>query len=594
MSSPSSESRVTSSADLQMPHPGETNNLTTAGPSPSLWPEVSHQPYPSRETDTQASASRRTLDTPGTSCAVSYSCSNTDEVVSGSTLPTSNSSSSSNSSTSSSPPPPRPIDITATPVFEPHYPRWHSYPPVLPTTFDTPIYVSSLKGPSFDLTDKYLEQSRAFQRWVEQKDAERIQLRYTPTYKKLVEDKREQQHMANRGSTPEDRTKARMRLIHIEKLMKKERERLAPADRQCISEIEKECVAIGSIDSHQQTVSRQRQLSSTPPVEPKTTLSKVERLLGADGSCPSISSWTQRCQSIPIKPSYEESNSIQQDGGKSNAQSPQPPQPVESLPVTGREMTQTTMAWPDKPFPVLIPDWFPVAMAQRNIEMEGRTVEECYNNLLNYIYRLEMAKSQEEYKKNHPDAEGIIVKDYTWDKSWHDPCDGWRHEKQRKMGGWWKCNKGPNALPAERRCRLCSPTKPAPPATPPAQLLNETMGYIREAMAAVAERDKEMVLKSFPRSQPRGVDPSGPLVDETLKMWAHHDNPLVTTELGTIPIGTRQPWINYNPLRGIDDTEEILETVEEYLKLTVAEHHEQEQPDREVASKGKGKELCVS
>ena len=193
-----------------------------------------------------------------------------------------------------------------------------------------------------------------------------------------------------------------MKLIQIEKAMKKEHDKLAPAERQCISDIEKGCVALGSIGNHEQTISGQRHLSSTPPGVPKSTLSKVERLLGSDGSCPSVSSWTHRCQSIPNKPSYEGQKFIELDGGTSKSIPPQLPQPVERPPVAGRAITQAITAWSDKPFPVLIPEWFPVAIAQRNIEMDGNTVKECYINLLNYISRLEVAKSQEEYKKNHP------------------------------------------------------------------------------------------------------------------------------------------------------------------------------------------------
>lgn len=113
-------------------------------------------------------------------------------------------------------------------------------------------------------------------------------------------------------------------------------------------------------------------------------------------------------------------------------------------------------------------------------------------------------------------------------------------------------------------------------------------------MAVVTESDKDEVMKMFPKNKLSGLEASGPLVDETLKMWAHHENPLCTAESDTIPFGTRQPWINYNPLRGIDDPVQTVTTDELYLETMAAENEEEKQPSNQVTSKGKGKEVGVS
>ncbi|KAI1430213.1 hypothetical protein F5Y12DRAFT_7719 [Xylaria sp. FL1777] len=587
--------RAAGSTGAQMKPSHNRDTSTCTGPSPSLWPEPARpiatttrrvQFNPASEMSSTAGRVFRgaACKPPGsahTDDAISSDHSNTTRAGSGSTLPTSASSASS--------PLPRPIEIRAPEVFEPHYPKWHCYPPIHPTKFDAKRRPSPIKAPSFDPTDKFLQQSRAFQDWVGKKNAERIQLRHGPAYQGLVDELHHYQYIADHDPAPAVRTDAIQQLIEIKKEMVEERKKFAPAELQYIREIEKGWVTFVSIDKYEQTISRQRHLSTVLPVEQKSSLSKVERLLGSDGSCLSISSWTQRCQSIPSKMSYEEAGmeSMDLDGRKSKNL---PSNPVDKLPLIGEGVTP----WPDRPYEILIPDWFPVAAAQGNLEMSGGTVEENYINLLNYISQLELAKSQGEYKEKHPDEGGVIVKDGNWDKNWHSPNPGWRHEKQRRLGGWWKCRKGPEAVPAENKCTLCLDDEvhdevPEPP-IPAAQLLDDVMRYIGEAMAVVAENDKKMVLERNPSKKPTGLEVPGPLVDESVKIWAHQENPLTTTELDTIPLGARQPWINYNPLRGLDDSAEAMGTAQIYLDQTAAENKEMKQPEGdEGAGKNKGK-----
>ncbi|KAI3337724.1 hypothetical protein F4824DRAFT_102122 [Ustulina deusta] len=564
------------------------------GPSPSLWPELAHAAsaaarrvqfsvapeMPNTANRAPEGSSCKPQGSARTECAISSGHSNTTQPGSGSTLPTSNSTASIPSS--------RPIDITVRHVFEPHYPKWHSYPPLLPTTFETKRAASPLKAPSFNPTDTFLQQSSAFQAWVDKKNAERIQLRHAPAYERLVDELHQYQYQADHGPTPADRTDAIMHLIEIKKEMTEERKKFAPAELQYIREIEKGWVAFVSIDNDEQTISRQRHLSAVSQEEPKSSLTKVERLLGSDGSCLSISSWTQRCQSIPHKMSYEEAGAESMDlNGRVSKKLPS--NQADKLPAA----VEGVIPWPDKPYEILIPDWFPVIEAQGHLEMNGCTVEERYTNLLNYISQLELAKSRGEYKEKHPDEGGVIVKDDNWDKNWHRPNPGWRHEKQRTMGGWWKCRKGPEATTAENKCELCSDAE-APKPIPAAQLLKDVMGYIEEAMAVIAENDKKKVLELNPNKKATGLEAPGPLVDESVKIWAHQENPLATAEPDTIPLGARQPWINYNPLRGVDDSAAAVPTTQIYLQQTVAGKKELKRPDDELAGKGRGKGKCVS
>ncbi|KAI0971356.1 hypothetical protein F4678DRAFT_81212 [Xylaria arbuscula] len=605
MSFPSPGVRAAGSTSARTTNPSSAGETSTPpGPSPSLWPEPAH-PIPI-STSAAADAHRAYLNppsamsNPGTASA-SGGHSNTTQAASGSTPPTSNSTSESParspagltpSSTTSSPPP-RPIDITSPNIFESHYPRWHSYPHLLPTRFDNKSCPSPLKGSSLDPTGKFLQQSSAFQAWVDKKNVERIQLRHTPAYANLMQQLQYHQDIAEHNPNPKVRANAIVQTVEIKKAMAEERKKIAPAELQCIREIEKGWAAFVSMDDYEQSMARQRHLSTIPQAEPKSSLSKVERLLGSDGSCLSISSWTQRCQSIPRKVSCEETGVESMDLGNQNSQR-LPPNPTDKLQMAGEGITP----WPNNPYEILIPDWFHVVTVQGKLKMEGRTTEECYISLLNVISQLELEKSQAKYNEEHP---GVIVADVNWDKNWHLPDPGWRYEKHRRMGGWWKCPKGPKALPAENKCTICSndevpESKPEPEPIATAQLLDQVMKYIGEAMAVVAENDKKKVLELNSNKKSVGLVAPGPLVEESVKIWAHQENPLTTTEPDTIPLGTRQPWINYNPLRGLDGPTQRADTAQNYLEETATGNKEQTQAqpdDEDDDNKNKDNCKCV-
>ncbi|KAJ2987954.1 hypothetical protein NUW58_g4227 [Xylaria curta] len=506
-----------------------------------------------------------------TATATSSSNSTATRTASGSTFPSSVSTAAGPSSS-----PPRPIDFNMPNVFEPRYPRWYSYPPIHPTEFDTGRSVSDVKGDSFDSTNAFLQQSNAFQNWVEKKNAERIQLRHGPDHEKLVNELNQYQRLADQGRTPLIRTDARQKIIRLKKELAEERKKFSAAELQHIRDIEKAWVSFVSIDSHEQAISRQRHVSKVPRVPqvlPQRSLLKVELLLGSDGSSLGTPSRNQ-----PYGEAAVDSMDL-----NSRVIKGQPPNLAEKLPAPAHVST-----WPDKPYKILIPDWFAVAEARGNIEMSGATAEERFNRLLNYIYQLEFEKTQQDYKAKHPDEEGI-VKDYNWDKQWHQPSPGWRHKHQRRKGGWWKCCKGPKATEAEKQCELCSDVK-VPEPVPPAEILDHLMKNIGEAMAVVAENDKKEVLEriSGEDSRSTSVEAFRRQFDESMKMWAlQEDSPITTTESRTIPLSAREPWINYNPLRGLDDSTETAAITQVFVQETASKGEKQRAPQDEGVGKGK-------
>lgn len=392
--------RAASYKNDSMKHSTDHENQTPTGPPPSLWPEPSRPiPIPKRRVqfNTSSETTNRAdralegalLKRQGrvySECAVSSGTSTTTPMDSGSTLPSSYSTSHIPSLT--------PGETAISNVFEPRYPKWFSYPPIHPTEFESKIPTSTPKGDAIDTTDAFLRRSTAFQSWVDKKNAERIQLRYTPDYEGLVYKLHKYQYIADQGSDPAIRTQARQRLLEINKDIAEERKILAPAELQHIRDIEKAWVSLVSIENHEREASRRRGASMAVQVDPTRSLSKVERLLGLDGSGLGISSFTQPPAST-LQPTISKTS-----GGGAE---------VESTGVNScdpkRQLVSTGNAssWPAKSYEILIPDWFPVVLAQGNIELKGHTVEQRFIALLNGISQLEYDESRKKYKEKHPD-----------------------------------------------------------------------------------------------------------------------------------------------------------------------------------------------
>jgi hypothetical protein len=241
----------------------------------------------------------------------------------------------------------------------------------------------------FNHTGIFLEQSCAFQDWVEAQNANRIKLRHGANYEVLVDQLHKFQRLADQGPTPAVRTDARQHLLRIKDEMVEERKTFSAAELQHIRHIEKAWVSFVSIDKYEQEIARHRHMSALPRPVPKRTLSKIERLLGSDGSSLGSPTFTQpsttrtqpTCDAMPWEDSASQSMDLRgYDSKELNAN-----------------------MWPDKPYEILIPDWFPISDAQGNIECKGATLEARFKNLTNFIHDLESAKRQLEYQEKHPD-----------------------------------------------------------------------------------------------------------------------------------------------------------------------------------------------
>ncbi|KAI0458701.1 hypothetical protein F5B21DRAFT_402821 [Xylaria acuta] len=577
MASSSLSAQDTSSTSDQMQHSNNRDKSTSTGPSPSLWPEPA-RPIPATarrvqfNTDAQTpSAASAALDGASdeqqesvhTEGAASSGHSTTPRMESGSTLPS--------SSSATTCPSLRPINVTVPNIFEPEYPRWYSYPPIHPTEFETRTPPSFIKADLFNPTDIFLQQSGAFQGWINNKNEARIQLRHSPAYEKLVDELHKYQCIADQGSTPPIRADARQNIIGIKAALVEERKKFSAAELQHIRDIEKAWVSFVSVENHERAISKQCHTPTTLRVKPDRSLSKVERLLGSDGSSLGTPSQNQP---------YGGSGVDSMDPGGRDTK------------VTASNLSEKLPApagvstWPDKPYEILIPDWFPVAEAQGMIDMSGATLEERFKSLLHYIYHLELEKSQQEYQEEHPDDEGI-VKDYNWDKRWHPPNPGWRHEHQKKKGGLWKCRRGPAGTAAENKCKICPDIEISKP-SPPAQVLDRLMKDIGEAMAIVARNDKNRILehRSGGSHKPTNAEVFRQL-DEDVKIWALQEgNPVTITQPEVISLGAREPWINYNPLRDLGGTSETVITSQAYAQQAAGKNEEQKMPRDEVPGKG--------
>ncbi|KAI0098202.1 hypothetical protein GGR51DRAFT_538551 [Nemania sp. FL0031] len=539
---------ITEPTDDQMKQSRTSDNSASTGPSPSLWPEPAHPvACAARQVQFKTGTSEIPKDacrpvegasctqqgTAQTECAVSHeTCTTAGTASSTSTIPssystdnnitssstnnnnniTSSSSANNNVMSSSS----RPIDTEVPDVFEPRYPRWQSFPPIHPTEFDlarssNPMFLPlTMKDDSLleDITYNYLRQSAAFQDWMNKINAQRIALRHGPAYEELVSRLHKFQFLANHGRSPAARANAKHYIPEIERSMAREREKISAAELQCIRHIERGWVSFVNIEKYEEVASRQRVMSERAREGSNRPLSKVECLLGSDGSTFDTVALTQACSTMSQPTHY------------------------------------------GAPYKVHVPDWFYVVDVQRSIQVFGHTIEDRFKYLLREIAELERLKEHYEYKKKHPN-ETVTQKDETWEKHWHDPNPGWPHAHHRRHGGWWKCRKGPRATVAENNCIFCvEPDIPEPPS--PARRFDDIMRRIENAMAIVARNDENLVLKRINHENRKPIkvgDSSQWHADEYWKEWEfQRGNPGTTAVPQATPFSTLQPYINPNTL----------------------------------------------
>ncbi|KAI1817956.1 hypothetical protein GGS20DRAFT_424677 [Poronia punctata] len=499
---------------------------TVSGPSPSLWPEPPLAPSNTQRSTSVVQSGREGKHTADNASSDLANTGKQD--AHGSTFPQLR-------SKNCGPPASKPIEISRVSVpglFEPHYPTWHSYPPIHPKKFEEPKSCTPVddNGPA-DSTATFLRQSVAFQQWLECKKAELTHLGRGPAYEELFQAIQEYERLATQGTSPPIQAKAEQTMSKIKAEMARIREQTFAEERQHFQDMENEVVSSGSLRSlrsHEQEASRQRHMSPIPRSEPKQSLSRVESLLGSDGSSPTVFHWGRQ-PPVPAD-ATKPSSAAPEDASTKGAENPP------SLTAMANTFTKAP-----EPYAILVPDWFPVAEARGSFQIIGATVQDRYKSLCNYIYDLERAKEQHEYHKKHPEEEGVL-RDHNWDKNIHPPNPGWPREYQRRHGGLWKCRKGRTASKAEKNCKLCK-DEPRREMSDPATAFNEVMEQINQAMKIVAENDKMEILK---RSNNKTKNSSSNNSNNTTAYRGLRiSDPPAATKVDRVNV-------NYHPLRGLE------------------------------------------
>jgi hypothetical protein len=358
---------------------------TVSRPSPSLWPEP-EQPEPMVKPQVK---SKTALEAPRVSSRGAEGTTGTHErtTVGVAEMQGAPSSAFPSSRSATGTPPSRPIDITTQSAFEPHYPKWHSYPPIHPAKFEKRVPFGPIGDESFDPTDAFLKQSDTFQQWLKNKNAELNQVRYGPVYQKLLYELNQHEHLARQGATPAIRTEAGQQVLRIIREIIEERQKSSAEELQHIKDIKKAWVSFVSMDNHEQAASRQRRLPMQPWPESGQELSKVEMLLGSDGSSQSVSNYIRR--------------SSQQSSGEPS--SPSNEKKPDSGTLRGG-LTNTAESSPKRPYKILVPDWFPVFESIGLLRLNGATIEDRFKSLNDIISGMEDMKRHREYMKKHPEG----------------------------------------------------------------------------------------------------------------------------------------------------------------------------------------------
>jgi hypothetical protein len=105
-----------------------------------------------------------------------------------------------------------------------------------------------------------------------------------------------------------------------------------------------------------------------------------------------------------------------------------------------------------------VPEWFSLLERKGTVELDGATAMERFKELVQVL-----GKTSARARNERRAAAQRPKKPFT--KEFHYPDPGWPNEKQRRVGGWWTCRSGPDASPAEIRCKLCHPPDSAEQAT---------------------------------------------------------------------------------------------------------------------------------
>ncbi|KFH47716.1 hypothetical protein ACRE_013480 [Hapsidospora chrysogenum ATCC 11550] len=85
--------------------------------------------------------------------------------------------------------------------------------------------------------------------------------------------------------------------------------------------------------------------------------------------------------------------------------------------------------FPDKPYEILVPDWFPVFASYHLVKLtDNQPMAERFRELLNTIHRLEDEIKIRKAKEAETGQKAFV-------KKWHEPAPNWEHAMHRKNGG---------------------------------------------------------------------------------------------------------------------------------------------------------------
>ncbi|KAI0478783.1 hypothetical protein GGR56DRAFT_341167 [Xylariaceae sp. FL0804] len=466
------------------PSPSGPQRPWASGPPPSLWPEPSSPERSGPESTTFTIPNRTTADA---SRAVDMgegapSPLSTDEAAADAGL---------RCSTVDGPSEqdrhllfPSPIAFTPdspdSPVNITYFPDWYAYPSASAPGFN--VLGTSTWAPCDkleDLTTSHLRQSAALQEWMTGKEVAKSQLRQSEKYRGLLQARLFWQESAAQAYTAAHREEAELHLQMTEVRISEEEKNIARAESSIAVEIGNAYAAFVAGRNLEGPSSPPRHPSNRPTSAPRPEriLSRVERLLGADGTVsppkPKLTSptWSNLYGSPHgiVKMSYEDGVEQGIEGLKAPHQSKQTEKDIERL----------------------VPEWFDIFERRGVMQLDGVTRRDRFKTLCNYIYKQENDIRALRYQEEHPEEDVLVLPKLRY-KNWHDPHPAWGTELHRQRGGWWNCRDLPDPNYVERACRLCELPTPRP--TSAQERLDRVWELVAKASAEVAQRDKNVVL----------------------------------------------------------------------------------------------------
>ncbi|KAI2636979.1 hypothetical protein GGS26DRAFT_464018 [Hypomontagnella submonticulosa] len=406
--------------------------------------------------------------------------------------------------------------------IEPNLVGWDEYPPRTAPRFDLADPTASSKKGLRDLEefiDEHIKQSTALRDWVEKTNEKRVFVEDPEADQDTKQDRSQtkilemyQQLFINAPNTA-IRTLAEAKVKEIVKeiddAISPTRKAAMEHDKALASEILETYAAFVDVKKcESQASSRRHALEVMDSPQPRQELSRVECLLGSDGSAPSTAAITKekRLYFVGSPPKLTKMPFDQAvKAGLEDIHNPLKPRPL-SLPSASRpkprrmkpstsdvpfvfesSSSSSLSPPPSQPPFSLIPDWF----VYIKLPLKGREVEDRYQDLLKRFGGL--------HKAVHEDGQQGKEKKSTWGKNWHEPNPAWPYPHWQRSGGWWRCRDGPEASKAEKDCHVCLASRTAaartPPAADPKEELEKLTNAINEAMAKVAKKDKAIALE---------------------------------------------------------------------------------------------------